>query len=77
MDDPRVESPPPHSGQLSLSLFPGASTATLDPFQAALPFPLPGASLATLDPLVYLSVPTTWAVTGTPGANTKGCTFRG
>lgn len=42
--------------------------------------PLPStlaASLATLDPLVYLSVPTTWAVTGTPGAKTKGCIFRG
>lgn len=34
---------------------------------------LPGSSPATLDPLVYLSVPTTWAVTGTPGANTSGC----
>lgn len=37
--------------------------------------PIP--SPATLDPLVYLSVPTTWAVTGTPGANTSGCIFRG
>ena len=50
---------------------------SLDGWQPPTPTSPPLPPPATLDPLVYLSVPPTWDMTGTPGANTRGCIFRG